>query len=280
MPGKIVNRGFLMVKRDSHFKHFVKKHERWLTFTGAFIVFMTFVVKDGLGDRWAHLAEAVDAAEYAYSIHIDMKELNTAVLRKLHLIDNQQTMIADNISKDKQLATMKSFNYELIVELDDELTRIKASHADLVIIVDKLPGHRYGNILSDFETAEKKLSSEAEYLTARYPDSTNEIVNVVPPPPWKYVSKYEQKQFRTPMLADNPHEQFTRTMELNDSIEYLQFDMDTLTKQVLSDAEIVRKENEVRSSYAWWITVALFAIGWTLGLVGKLYGVPEAPGGD
>src|SRR5436305_1528193 len=51
IPGNLVNGG-VMASFSYRFKHFVKKHERWFTFAGAFIVVMTFVVKEGLGDRW------------------------------------------------------------------------------------------------------------------------------------------------------------------------------------------------------------------------------------
>jgi hypothetical protein len=45
-------------------------------------------------------------------------------------------------------------------------------------------------------------------------------------------------------------------------------------------AESVRKMNEIRAEDAKWISGFLFTLGWGLGLVGKLYGVPEAAGGD
>jgi len=34
------------------------------------------------------------------------------------------------------------------------------------------------------------------------------------------------------------------------------------------------------TDWSWWISAFLFALGWGLGLLGRLYGVPEAAGGN
>jgi hypothetical protein len=37
---------------------------------------------------------------------------------------------------------------------------------------------------------------------------------------------------------------------------------------------------QMETDIAWWSTAALFLIGWGLGLLGKLYDVPEAATGE
>src|SRR5437870_3075362 len=50
-----------MSSTKSPIKRFVHKHQSWLTFAGAFIVFMTFAVKEGLGEHWRATADALNA---------------------------------------------------------------------------------------------------------------------------------------------------------------------------------------------------------------------------
>ena len=47
-----------------------------------------------------------------------------------------------------------------------------------------------------------------------------------------------------------------------------------LDGDTLQEAEIIRERNAIYAKYAWWISAALFALGWGLGLLGKLKGVP------
>jgi len=49
-----------MASLGYRFKHFVKKHGRWFTFAGAFIVVMTFIIKEGLGERWSSTARTIE----------------------------------------------------------------------------------------------------------------------------------------------------------------------------------------------------------------------------
>src|ERR1700733_8399914 len=50
------------------FKQLMRAHKRWVTFSGAFIVFMTFVVKEGLEQRWQDEAGALTTAKYMYAV--------------------------------------------------------------------------------------------------------------------------------------------------------------------------------------------------------------------
>jgi hypothetical protein len=55
--------------------------------------------------------------------------------------------------------------------------------------------------------------------------------------------------------------------------------IDRLQKDILADAKNTRGINLKYSGWAWWTSFFLFAFGWALGLVGKLYGVRETVSG-
>jgi hypothetical protein len=50
----------------------------------------------------------------------------------------------------------------------------------------------------------------------------------------------------------------------------------TLSENVLEHARVIRTRNAQYSIVSWWMSAFLFALGWTIGLVGKLYGVSGA----
>lgn len=67
-----------------------------------------------------------------------------------------------------------------------------------------------------------------------------------------------------------------RIDKLDDSLTDFSNDYDDFVQRLLKSAEYTRSREETYSKWAWWASATLFALGWGLGLVGKLYGVPEA----
>jgi hypothetical protein len=57
-------------------------------------------------------------------------------------------------------------------------------------------------------------------------------------------------------------------------------DISAITEDLEAQAEQIRRRNNAYAHIAWWASALLFAFGWGLGLLGKLYGVPEAAGGE
>jgi len=56
--------------------------------------------------------------------------------------------------------------------------------------------------------------------------------------------------------------------------------IEALRNGLFEYADAVRKENARISKLAWRCSVGLFGLGWGLGLLAKLYGVPQAAGGE
>lgn len=53
-----------------------KKNSHSLIFSGALIVFLTFIIKEGLGEYWRETAGKIDMAQYVYGIrHSGVTEL-------------------------------------------------------------------------------------------------------------------------------------------------------------------------------------------------------------
>src|SRR5215470_37059 len=76
---------------------FLRKHKGWLSFIGAAIVFMTFVVKDNVREHFRELTSTFDAAERLLAIRKDTMAANTklaALEKKIDFIQQDVTSIS------------------------------------------------------------------------------------------------------------------------------------------------------------------------------------------
>lgn len=232
---------------------FLKKYNHILTYTGAFIVFLTFIVKEGLGEHWRQVAESIDKAQSSYSIRAEI---------------GQNVLLSSDILQHLMQKAHGSSDHQESQLLDWMLLDVEGSASNVGTLLNSLPESK-GDQKELFEIktqlAHGKESMAAFFSPLPSTGSTS----------WKYVSKYSPKA--RPPFSDSRD---GRELQLFASAIDLRSDAHELTKRVLEVAEGVRQTNEQRSRYAWWISAGLFALGWGLGLLGKLYGVPgvEAEG--
>lgn len=265
-----------------------RRHSHLLPYLGALIVFLTFVIKEGLGEHWRRFAETIDAAQYRYSARIQMRNM-TQSLEEIRLEtfkrDKSNPLFDKFFADDWYRGNIrKSWSdlWELDVFLDD-----------LRIIVDKLQRPEYEERFAQLKRAEKDGQRETDFLAERFDlddprtPPHNAVGIVAEPPEWKYVPK-KVRYFPIPTIGENvtkagnaekiPDEKTrmkVRAMTLVSSIDDLREDSKEFAEAILKDAEKAKRANEVLSRYAWWIMAFLFGLGWCIGLAGKVYGLPE-----
>jgi hypothetical protein len=226
-----------------------KKLERWcrthrhpLVFWGAFIVFVTFIVKEGLGEGWKQQADQIDIARSFASIK--RREGMTSVeLLQLEKCVNQ--MSAQGIYPAKPTSNVMS---------------------------SSCPNEPNKEILGTLTEADLAI------------DETSPIVEVLPDR-----NKYEARQKQVQVILKSSIDDFIRLTfglgthknegELLEQANSTNKQAEEFRDEVSTDADNIRRRSARLSTLAWWISTFLFALGWGLGLLGKLYGVPEAAGG-
>jgi hypothetical protein len=244
------------------FKRFVRRHERWFTFVGAFIVIMTFVAKEGLGERWKQRADSINMAEYIYALEQDTTTLVNkteeirAVVRSIRFGPTPKPFHATDFdSMQKEL-----FNSGDLIS-DDEVRL-----GNMSILSSALPEHNDDHQMAagcrkDLDEMEKRLTSIGKQLVIRegFPQNRDgqdrywhDLVETLRPQYSEFKVAYGQL-----------------TLKLN-----------SLEQRIFADAESQRHKYDEYSDLAWWISAGLFVLGWSLGLLGKLYGMPEAAGNE
>lgn len=280
----------------SQFEHYVTKHQRWLTFIGAFIVFVTFITKEGLSDRWRDTAEQMNSARAEYFMEVDRDtnaERHREIMQRLNdvlgsVIRGNTANTADSIRLAVSKLADPSFQLsEYQAECTRAFARIKSDLAITEPLAEKLPANNpLHSKLDGFYEEFRKASLESMALTKGIKEAgMQHKISLSTPlptieidiPTWEYVSADPRTKLElAPKVGKT-------VVELYHSFLYslieLQHDVVQARLVGLSEAEVIRRRDERLATLAWWFSMFLFTVGWGLGLLGKLYGAPEAESG-
>src|SRR5215467_1757363 len=153
-----------MASPKSGIKRLVHKHESWLTFAGAFIVFITFVVKEGLGEHWRATADALNAARYTFELKKQSSETRADIEELRHYVQTRKSLtesIAENVP-----GGVSGFEYERLTFFtwfNENLAGARDMLQDASIIADKLPrddkeAQKVSSLRAEIPKAEKESS--------------------------------------------------------------------------------------------------------------------------
>ena len=231
------------ISKEAWLKVFITQHRRLVTFIGALIVFVTFIVKDGLREQLKDLVSSIDSAESVFAIRNDA----TTTAMWLQRLQEQVDWIAEKI---KLKAT--SYSGDMVERTHSSLEIINEVHESLGVsldniskLVEKVPGQKQS--IQKVEEIKKRLQELRDQHDVLVQIFTREPMGVI----WKLA----------PLLSE--------TQKTSD-------DTRLLARQVLATAVTARKQREEVVGVATWASYVLYTLGWSLGLAGRLYGVDDA----
>jgi hypothetical protein len=233
-------------------------HSRLLSFVGAVIVFLTFVVKEGLADRWKEDAASVQLARYMYGQARGTSDVLDAIYRIAEHIEaaDRAQGLSGSSAPDRlsaQVVNISKAQFDFITAMLDSSHR-ELESADLLI--EKLPSPaadraRYESLQQRLVQVRDLMNGESNRPpSTTLPDAEKELVEA-------------QNQLKLAMEGGGRDPEW---LTVNREI-------DRFTGEILSKAEVVRVENEGRGNLAWWLSAVLYTLGWSLALVGRLFGV-------
>jgi hypothetical protein len=225
--------------RTLKWRAFVRDHRQWLTFVGALIVFLTFVSKEVLREHWTGLATSVEGTENILNVRNDLD----TVYVELRSVARQNLEIYNMVSEERQ---------------DAYMARSHMSEEKKKFLRDAQVGY---SSLQDFDvivtgvvSGQKRLEM-LRGLVAQLPDHA------------------DRENSREALVE--AARKFVRTPH-----DYPPGDLETLKKQIdrfvdstLSEAREKLEHWRVLSERFGWISIILYSLGWSLGFVGKVYGL-------
>lgn len=248
-----------MSTTHGRFRRFIRRHSQSLAYLGTSIVFLTFVVKEGIGDRAKAISDSLETATYFHSIKAAVMQNQSAIafIRTEKIYSDIASMritspLPGNRPEDVLIETNMAYMTDALDDAQDSLQSITA-------LIDQLP-QREAYKQKIFE-----LQGRSGYFRGKI-RQTDE---------WMSELGLDTEAQKKRDLAVR-----TREDENEQGAKAVMSEIEDFVKDVLDTASGIRDANAVRSKVAWWISAALFAVGWGLGLLGKIYGVPEAAGGE
>jgi hypothetical protein len=222
----------------------IRKHSRLLIFLGALIVFITFIIREGLREHLKDLVDSIDSAQGVFVVEQENQQLSQALAELYRLDSATYTNVLTHSPNPGQI-TLQS------VELHWQATyaaiqRLNTECAAARRLLIKVPH-------------EKKQEDDLERLQTR----TDAVAN-------------DYKDF-IPGGDDQTQPELERKMNTIWAIEHKAFDLETnlqtFTASLLTQSLAIKNKNSEYFEASTWVSYLLYAIGWGMGLIGKLYGL-------
>lgn len=244
---------------------FIKRHSKAMAVIGGLIVLFTFLIKDGLEEKWKDQASAIESARYFQDIRSDLDIALITLYRQTLAQVSRQTVAEMGPDTNHDLegtadsyANLKSFALIEVDYADFYLTRYKRYIQSLRELTRRFP------TLSGINTQLDAADKTAATLDLK-------------------VAKFDRSELR--LSVGQPHlDEFLKHMPAVDSDLHLAqeviLECDTndaalrsIGAKLLSQADVIREDNEKKSRWAWWGAAFLYTLGLALTLLGRLYDV-------
>jgi prophage DNA circulation protein len=234
-----------------------------MSLTGLFIVFVTFVVKEGLAERWKEKADAIYQARYVFDIQQSEDSLKTFVTEQRY-----------------------EANFD---KLDDA---VRAGNTDWEHRIN-IEWQQFDVIAEQISAVESKTKDDLNRIralmeTLRHNTKAEEDVQKLKTDSSSFDSEVHQTQnlHQQETKSSDRHgkpfllRQHTLTMvlrrQMNGYTAAFHVQYGGLCDRVRKDALDLQENLEGNAEAAWWIAAWLYAVGWVLAVVGRFYDVPMA----
>lgn len=236
---------------------FLTRHQRFVTFTGAVIVFVTFIVKEGIKDHYKDLASSVDSAQSLFII-CDTIRVEPEIFDRLLEVGKMkwgQEQVDERIKIMRQdvkyvMATLSTTRrlLERLPHQEERLARLaklegqicSESTAGLAQHAMELDNDIIKNATAEINAVNSNKKTKRQSPEIIGVDVAMRIFNVVP------------LEIKTKQLAD----------------------------ESLEIAEEIKARSEGRYRIASYLSYALYTLGWGIALAGRIFGVGAGVGGE
>jgi hypothetical protein len=215
------------------------RHGRLLAFVGALIVFLTFVVKEELRDHLKGVVDSVEGAKNSFVLRAYLVEIEKESMPKLEEIKPIQDgrTLQDALYMETHLATYDDNAVDNLNALLDVVSHTKDD--------DDRRIEEIRETLADM----KNLLHSAWHTSLNMPSHNDNL---------QYGVALSQARSQT-IHASGQHAIAAGKIAL-------------LTKEALDEADTKKQSATRRYLVCTWFSYALYTVGWSLGLIGRVVG--------
>lgn len=249
---------------------FFKRHSKGATFTGALIVFLTFIVNDSILENYKSLADKVDRARDSLLIRRDIRA-NVEQITKQYSSSAQGEMSPSYI---KKRDSKPLFVDDESFERDHDVVELDASSVqNITDLMQKVPSDDM--LKARFQTIADCVDKEAELeISVRMLATQKEFVKRGNFP--KYLSDNTEQLEET--VAQDRRNLAAALSEIHSRDNSLSREISQVEGLTLEEAhkEYISYEDRTKTWTNW--KFVLYTLGWGLGLFGKLMGADGETG--
>jgi hypothetical protein len=257
---------------------FFRRHGRIVTFAGATIVLATFIVKEGIREHLKNLTDTVDTAESVFLVRTDLEKLRAEVGRS-------------RIASPAIPADITPFQIAAR-DVDDCHRSLDVVRNELEIIaglINKLPDQQTpiaitnnGTLIEGFLTLNGQQPipiwvTNTWYGGIKTPEGHWRVLEAQRKQLWK-----DEYAVRGLMRPD--HSRDLDAASASRRLESVSFELVSNTQDfgfvILREAMKIKRGKEHSYDFFTNLSYGLYGLGWTLGLVGRIFGVPGLNGDD
>jgi hypothetical protein len=236
---------------------FLKKHGKTLSLVGALIVFVTYVVKEGFRE---HVKDLVDAAENGRNVFVIRNDNNTLAFQLLAIEDSLNAALNDIPKRGQEILSLDGIERPMTI-LSHMQQDIGASLDNMAALTEK----NHGN------TSDR---TEIETLAKRY-DGLRDYHK------WLTEAIVEVRRGKYAVFEHVKHEELVKIEVLDLVVRTERLTDDTRDRGSSVLKAVGEKKDKEQRYYGilTWVSYGLYTVGWSLGLLGKMFGV-ELPVGE
>jgi hypothetical protein len=245
---------------QSSLKKLITRHRTLVTFAGALIVFLTYIVNDNFRERYRNLADSIDSAENAYIVRTEFRTLNTEFIELRDRTEGIMERMDDRENHVKPGTHYKGATEDDLRTVGNTMEREDLNQEQLRFdtlsrLAEKLP-------------KDTKEATDLDFLKQDLGHAFDQVND------WDQFIVEQDLGHKEKAAALKTKVQEDDSIMHKTGIErgMLPVNLDKLNQQILKRAHQERLTDERRSICLKKVSIALYCLGWTLGLVGKLFG--------
>jgi ElaB/YqjD/DUF883 family membrane-anchored ribosome-binding protein len=239
---------------------FLKKHQRWISFIGASIVLVTFLLREVVREHLKDLADSLDQAQSVFSIRGQLSTTNDRLKWLQNHADFELTL-KDIHRMAKTGPTFEDIKSGVDSTLEQDISAIddlKSTLDNLDRLLRKLPAEVAPPEVAEYKTQLAQLKQQRDEMETKMQTCENA----------------HRPETTCSQAFVNDMEKESDALDV--SLFWMGVHLRKVSASVLESAEGVLRQREGWYFWANVASVLFFFFGWSLGLIGTIYHVPGA----
>ena len=219
-------------------------HDRLVTVVGAIIIFVTFIAKEWYGENLKDLKQSIDSGQAVFVLQNENRTIQQRLAWLWTLDSNTYTNVLTTPRPDPSKITLQSEESQSQFTFDS-IFRMKDQFDAATRMLKNIPH-------------DKTKDDELKKLRARCEEASKKFKGFTSPGSSTPQSELEQA-FRAMLAIER------ETLSVED-------DLDKFSTEFFVESHEVQEKKEREYRLAKYVAIGFYTVGWSLTLLGKLYG--------